>query len=103
MEREEDGVQEGEGSAERVTNSYHGLGSVSVDPGHNSGENGIGDSVWCVSILDSRHGLAVTHLSCALPNPLWTLTEEGTPGKSDALKSSKKKLASVKSARLKGG
>ena len=42
----------------------------------------------------------MTHFSCELPNPLWTLTEEGTPGKRDVLNPSKTKLASVKSATL---
>ena len=47
--------------------------------------------------------LGVTHFSCALPNPSWTLTEEGTPGKRDVLNPSRKKSASVRSARLKEG
>jgi len=45
VEGEEDGIQEREGSAERVTDGCHGLGSVRVNPGHNSGEDGIGNSV----------------------------------------------------------
>ena len=45
VEGEEDGIQEGEGSAERMSDCRHGLGSVSVNPGHNGGENGVGNSV----------------------------------------------------------
>ena len=55
MEREEDCVQEGEGSTERVSHSHHGLRSVSINASHNSGENCVGSPVWCVSISGFHH------------------------------------------------
>ena len=54
VEGEEDGIQEREGGAERVSDSCHRLGSICVNPGLNSGENGVGNPVWFVSILDSH-------------------------------------------------
>ena len=55
VEGQEDGIEEGEGTAKRVSNSCHRLGSVGVNPGDNSGENGVGNSIRCVSIQDFRH------------------------------------------------
>ena len=44
--------------------------------------------------------MEVAHLACSLAKPLCTFTDDGIPGKSDGSSGSRKKLISVRSAKL---